>query len=119
MNLHRSFLLLVACGLFVRVSAADSDVDDADVDRRILESLKLAPDPDEYYQHLAAWNETDFDEWLENEVRLFASPSDFFAQRNAVNLYFLSRIKTLLSTEDGSYQSSTTRITTLTLMDEH
>ena len=74
MNLHSSCLILVACGLFV-VFAADSDGDDADVDRRILESLKLAPDPDEYYQHLAAWNETDFDEWLENEVRLFAYPS--------------------------------------------
>jgi len=58
------------------VSAADRNGDDA-VDRRILESLKLAPDPDEYYQHLAAWNETDFDEWLENEVRLlFAYPSE-------------------------------------------
>ena len=103
----------------MRVSAADSDGANSDVYRHVFEALKLAPDPDEYYQHLAAWNETDFDEWLENEVRLFASPSDFFAQRNAVNLYFLSRIKTLLSTEDGSYQSSTTRITTLTLMDEH
>lgn len=75
MNLHRSFLLLVAFGRFV-VSTADSDDDDADVDRRILESLKLAPDPDEYYQHLAAWNETDFDEWLENKVRLFAYPPE-------------------------------------------
>lgn len=67
MNIYRSFLLLVACGFSMRVSAADSDGANSDVDRRILEALSQAPDPDEYNQQLAAWNETEIDRLLHQQ----------------------------------------------------
>ena len=67
MIFYRSFLLLVACGFPMRVSAADSDGANSDVDRHVFEALKLAPDPDEYYQHLAAWNETKIDDLLQQQ----------------------------------------------------